>query len=286
MCESTLDHNDKRGIIWHGFCLIHYMYDNEAEDVIRYCMYPDQILSDSNEWDIHCAISLLTGYLPHGRLLHQSLQKQIIFYKKSVLCSIGSFTHLIYLFPNYTFSNTYEKKQDFVIVKADKNLGPCVIETDKYIKYALEDHLNCQDTYKKLSTISAKKYMETVDKKIRFFLYKHRKILSTTETKYLRKKTKECTDPFPKLYLLMKVHKTPLKTRPVVSCSGGLLHPLGVWLNTALQPIATKLTSFIASSYNLKEALKTIHGLPAGAKLFTADTVNMYTNIDTPSAIT
>ena len=83
----------------------------------------------------------------------------------------------------------------------------------------------------------------------------------------------------------MKVHKTPLKIRPVVSCSGSLLHPLGVWIDTALQPIATTLTSFIASSYDLKEALETIPGLPPGAQLFTADAVSMYTNIDTTHAL-
>ena len=79
----------------------------------------------------------------------------------------------------------------------------------------------------------------------------------------------------------MKVHKQPLKTRPVVPCSGSLLHPLGVWLDTALQPIATSLPSFIASSYDLKEALNDLPPLPDGALLFTADAVSMYTNIDT-----
>ena len=73
----------------------------------------------------------------------------------------------------------------------------------------------------------------------------------------------------------MKVHKKPLKTRPVVSCSGSLLHPLGVWLDTALQPIATDLPSFIASSYDLKEALNELPTLPQGALLFTADAVSM-----------
>ena len=55
--------------------------------------------------------------------------------------------------PNLSVSQLHllkylRKKQDFVIAKADKKLGPCVIETDKYIKYALEDHLNCRETYK------------------------------------------------------------------------------------------------------------------------------------------
>ena len=83
----------------------------------------------------------------------------------------------------------------------------------------------------------------------------------------------------------MKVHKQPLKTRPVVSCSGSLLHPLGVWLDTVLQPIATTLPSFIASSYDLKEALNDIPPLPNNALLFTADAVSMYTNINTYYAI-
>ena len=111
--------------------------------------------------------------------------------------------------------------------------------------------------------------MEMVRKRINKFLYQHRKTLPRESIRYIRTKTKECTDMFPKLYLLMKVHKKPIKTRPVVSCSGSLLQPLGVWLDTALQPIATSLPSFIASSYDLKEALDDLPPLPPGALLFT-----------------
>ena len=127
--------------------------------------------------------------------------------------------------------------------------------------------------------------METVRKRVSKFLYQHRKTLPKEAICYIRTKTKECTDLFPKLYLLMKVHKQPIKTRPVVSCSGSLLHPLGVWLDTALQPIATTLPSFIASSYDLNEALDELPHLPSGSLLFTADAVSMYTNIDTFYAI-
>ena len=128
--------------------------------------------------------------------------------------------------------------------------------------------------------------MINVRKEINKFLSTYKNRLSKTEIRFIRKQTKDCIDPFPKLYLLMKVHKTPLKTRPVVSCSGSLLHPLGVWLDTVLQHIATSLPSFIASwLYDLKEALQEIPGLPPNAKLFTADAVSMYTNIDTTSAL-
>ena len=154
------------------------------------------------------------------------------------------------------------KKEHFVIVKADKNLGPCIIETETYIKYAINDHLHCRVTYKKLSKTSANTHMVGVRKRIQKFLYQHRKSLPKQSIRFIRTKTKECTDPFPKLYLLMKVHKSPLKTRPVVSCSGSLLHALGIWLDTALQPISTSLPSFIASSYDLKEALDELPPIP------------------------
>ncbi len=177
--------------------------------------------------------------------------------------------------------NQLRKKEHFVITKADKNLGPCILETETYIKYALKDHLHCKNTYKKLSKSSASIHMDNVKKIVNKFLYQHRKNLPKQSIRYIRVKTKECTNPFPQLYLLMKVHKKPLKTRPVVSCSGSLLHPMGVWLDTALQPIATSLPSFIASSYDLKEALNALPTLPQEAKLFTGDAVSMYTNIDT-----
>ena len=214
----------------------------------------------------------------------------VVTHTDNFLQEVGSLFRQKQCTPNLSFSQLHllkylRKKQDFVVVKADKNLGPCILESDQYIQYALTDHLNCRNTYKKLSLDSATKHMEIVHKKIRSFLYKHRKNLPSNDLKYIRRKTKECTDYFPKLYLLMKVHKKPLKTRPVVSCSGSLLHPLGVWLDTALQPITTTLTSFIASSYDLKEALAMMPGLPPGAQLFTADAVSMYTNIDTTYAL-
>ena len=177
------------------------------------------------------------------------------------------------------------RKQDFVIARADKNLGPCIIERDAYIRFALRDHLNCKNTYRRMSHETACAHMHTVRKKISSFLYKHRDSLSQLENRFIRSKTKQVENPFPVLYLLMKVHKEPLKTRPVVSCSGSLLHPLGVWLDTALQPIATSLPSFIGSSYDLKEALQDIPPLGPTARLFTADAVSMYTNIDTYRAV-
>jgi hypothetical protein len=82
----------------------------------------------------------------------------------------------------------------------------------------------------------------------------------------------------------MKVHKTPLKTRPIVSCSGSLLFALGIWIDDKLQPVARRQRSYFKSSYVLKQELIALH-LPPNARLFTSDAVSMYTSIPTAQAL-
>ena len=61
--ESTIDHYGKRGISWHGFGLIYYLYDEVEHKPVRYCNYLDQILSDGNKQDAYCVMSLLDAAL-------------------------------------------------------------------------------------------------------------------------------------------------------------------------------------------------------------------------------
>ena len=84
----------------------------------------------------------------------------------------------------------------------------------------------------------------------------------------------------------MKVHKTPLATRPIVSCSGTLLHFLGVWVDDKLQRVIIKQKSFFKSSSVLKEQMIRLQNIDDNRMtLFTADATSMYTNIDTDKAL-
>jgi hypothetical protein len=95
----------------------------------------------------------------------------------------------------------------------------------------------------------------------------------------------ETEDPFAKFYITAKVHKTPWKTRPIVSVCGSLLDGLGRLVDKILQPYFKTTPSAIKNSISLKDILMELPALPTTARFFTCDAVSMYTNIDTNHAI-
>jgi hypothetical protein len=82
----------------------------------------------------------------------------------------------------------------------------------------------------------------------------------------------------------MKIHKSPMKTRPILSLKGSLIHGIGLWSNDKLQQYATRQKAYFKSSFDLKTELVTMD-VPPGAHLFIADAVSMYTNIHTDRAL-
>ena len=93
--------------------------------------------------------------------------------------------------------------------------------------------------------------------------------------------------PFARFYITLKAHKLKpgqtvdhVKSRPIVSCPGSLLHGLGVWVDRKLQEVAQKTVSNFKNTLELKKQLLELH-LQANAHLFTADAISMYTNIPT-----
>jgi hypothetical protein len=85
----------------------------------------------------------------------------------------------------------------------------------------------------------------------------------------------------PQFYILPKVHKTPWKTRPVVSCVGSFNEIASKWLDFKLSQLVYLCPSHTKDSFQILQDLKELGPLPPNARLFTADAVSMYTNIDT-----
>ena len=175
---------------------------------------------------------------------------------------------------------------DIIIAQCDKNLGPACIETTQYIKMAFRDHLDDTTTYRYLSPLIVPIMCDKIRSALKKWLEKWKSQLPTHEHKFIKAATNDPkADPIATFYLTMKVHKTPLKTRPIVSCSGTLLYPLGIWIDDKLQRIASIQQSYFKSSFVLQAELVQLTNL-SNISLFTADAVSMYTNINTNKAIT
>ena len=177
-----------------------------------------------------------------------------------------------------------KSSENLMIVKTDKNLGPAIIEKSRYVDFAFRDHLGDDQTYKELTKTQADDALSTFHDAINDLLENFKDAFSPNDHTFLQRSL-VTNDSFAHFYLLMKIHKTPLKTRPIVSVSGSLGHGLGLWIDRQLQPLCRKLPSFLDSSYTFKQALMSLPALPSTARLFSADAISMYTNIDTDHAL-
>jgi hypothetical protein len=116
---------------------------------------------------------------------------------------------------------------------------------------------------------------------------KHTRSLSKSTRTYIRKKLQETKkDPFGYFYLLYKLHKIHVQTRPVCSDFSSIPHALGQWVDEMLQPIVqAKEVYFFKDSFALKNLLDALN-LVGNHSLVTCDSVSLYTTIGTDQCIT
>lgn len=152
---------------------------------------------------------------------------------------------------------------EYLVVQCNKNLGPALIERDKYIRLAIQDHLSDNSTYTQLSEPEAQHHIVQSPARLNTWLRDHEEELNKQEFKYINYHSSSVVDPLPYFYLLMKIHKgPPLKSRPIVSFSGSMYHSLGVWIDTQLQAVAKSFRSYLESSFDLVNILKNLDITP------------------------
>ena len=175
--------------------------------------------------------------------------------------------------------------KNIVILNADKGLGPVGVTTQQYVTWGLK-HILDKTTYTLLSEINALNACETLYREIFQWTCTNRKDLETDTINFIRERVEKARrDPFGYFYLLAKLHKTPVSTRPVCSDCASLPHSIGKWVDRQLQPIVRNQQTYFKNSIELKALLDTMEFLPNNASLFTYDAISMYTNIDTKQCI-
>jgi hypothetical protein len=135
---------------------------------------------------------------------------------------------------------------------------PALLERSEYINRALKDHLADPNTYQQLSEADVATNIAALTLTVESFFDEYRKQFTAKDYYTYLTRSLEVDDPFPHFYITAKVHKTPCKTRPIVSVRGSILYGLGKWIDRQLQPICRQLPSYLKSSYDLKKQLSSL----------------------------
>jgi hypothetical protein len=158
------------------------------------------------------------------------------------------------------------------------------MEQDEYIKCVLDDHLNDMSTYTRLSHDDAVSALKAAEKEIKTLVASYDYLLSKAEKTYF-----ECfyhlNHHMKQFYITMKIDKNPMGTRPIVSCCGSFVEGFSIWLDFKMKSLIKFVPTYVQDSYQVLRELKDLDELPHNARLFTADAVSIYTNINTEHGI-
>ena len=177
------------------------------------------------------------------------------------------------------------KDDTHVKAQTDKGLGPVVDKVSRYKKDVLV-HLTNTTTYAISTEDQGHQEIQELKRTIFKWTMDNRICLSKSEVNYIRKKLDDAKDdPYGYFYLLYKIHKSPISTRPVCSDCASLPYALGQYVNHILQTIVLVQATCIKDSFSFVDLLMSLGILPPNASLFTYDAISMYTKIDTDDCV-
>jgi hypothetical protein len=164
----------------------------------------------------------------------------------------------------------------FRIVPTDKNLGPSILEIMRYKQAIIDEHL-LSASFKQIIKEEVNEIINISREKAYELTIEGAK-LSAGEFVFLERAFKQ---PWrmAQLYGLPKIHKTPMKFRPIESQTNGPIEFCSLFVDSELQPILQSAPGYIIDSAHCQDDLERLD-LPPNARLFTADAISMYSNID------
>ena len=192
----------------------------------------------------------------------------------------------------------------YIVVEADKNLGPCILDRSFYIRRGCSEHLGNKRNYKIISKTKATTTMKHLHIQFRNWMttyywdqYHDRNNknpdaepfdgpmgITDAEGTFLLRAIDRNPDKLARFRMSAKIHKIPMKFRPIVSCCGTFMNDWSRWLDYQLQRIKPFLPTYIKDSTQVLLELKQLI-LQPNARIWTADANSMYNNIDTANAI-
>jgi hypothetical protein len=180
--------------------------------------------------------------------------------------------------------NKLLNNEDTLVILADKNLGYAVVTKLWYLERCF-DHLN-SPSYTKVTEeyhkgVNNKPTINSLVDSLTDLIMEYEGQLASDEIKWILQKPKDEWQPM-KFYITAKVHKNPIKGRPIVPSMTWMTFHLSEWLANQLNPLLINTEWVLKDSYDLLTALKTINNteLPKTLRVASADVDALYPNMD------
>jgi hypothetical protein len=205
-------------------------------------------------------------------VLQHSLKQNIIPTKSNINKSdIQQYNKLLY-------------DKNILVILADKNLGYAVVTKSWYLDKCF-DHLN-SPSYTKITHeyhegVQGKSTITYLVDSLNDLIMEYQYELNSDEIKWILQKPKDEWQPM-RFYITAKVHKKPVKGRPIVPSMTWMTFHLSEWLANQLNPLLANTEWVLKDSYNLLAALEQINqnDLPHTIRVASADVEALYPNMD------
>lgn len=181
----------------------------------------------------------------------------------------------------------FQNHPEHIILLANKNLGPCVMNRSDYVKQVLLQHLSDTSSYERISESAEKAYLKgSIDEFIECIKSPGCQ-LEPSDFKYLLSACEADVDKIPTFYCSPKVHKMkfPTPLRPIAATIGIVLYHIGKWVAKTMKLASSKASTYLRDLNHLIEKLKSVGRIKPNDYLFTANAVAMHPNIDREEAI-
>lgn len=197
---------------------------------------------------------------------HQNINKNIIFKSKQFLSN-----------------------NSLLIKASDKNMGLTIIPINWYNEQ-ITNHLQDEQTYNILGTtdfynLSIKESMSLkFDSMINSLYDNYPNSFTNQEKTFLTNESASKLNNIPQFHLLPKLHKTPIKTRPIVPNINTICTNLSIYVSDKLQTLNKYFKWVLKDTNILIDHLNKMH-LTQPYSIITADVTALYTNIPIETGI-
>ena len=169
---------------------------------------------------------------------------------------------------------------DTIVKPADKNLGLTLISKEWYIAEC-ERQLSDTSTYGRVHNVS----LSGIQDKVLAFIATLKDKIPANEHKWLTRETRRLIQ-MPQFYIMPKLHKNPVKGRPIVASHSWCTWPLSKWVANRINTYAASQDTVLTDTNALIELLRGMElSEDDNVMLSTADVESLYTSIPIPGAL-